>query len=77
MFHTYRKDAVAHEDQTTASCNRCHGGNIFEDEESQSSNPRKFQLAMHREHGINLDTNRSCANCHSEAPGGTYAPIDD
>ena len=77
MFHTYRKDAIAHEEQTTASCNRCHGGDIFEEEESHQDDPRRFQQAMHREHDINLDTNRSCANCHSDAPGGTYAPIDD
>ena len=77
MFHTYRKEAEAHEWQITASCNRCHGSDIFEDEESKSDDPRKFQREMHDEHDINLDTNRSCANCHSDAPGGSYAPIDD
>ena len=77
MFHTYRRDAVAHENQTTASCNRCHGPDIFEEEESHQSNPRKFQQEMHREHDMNIMTNIGCANCHTDAPGGTTDPIHD
>ena len=77
MLHTYRREAVPHEFQTTASCTPCHSGNRFDDEKSHQSDPRKFQQAMHREHEINLQTNRSCANCHVDAPGGTTHPIDD
>ncbi|MDJ0781274.1 MAG: hydrogenase small subunit [Desulfosarcinaceae bacterium] len=77
MFSTYRPTAIPHEDQKTASCNRCHGGGIFEEEEAVQSDPRRFQQAMHREHEIRLMTNRSCANCHPEAPGGTYEQIID
>jgi hypothetical protein len=77
MLHTYRRDAVPHENQTTASCTPCHSSTRFEDEESYQSDPRKFQQAMHHEHNINLQTNISCANCHVDAPGGTKAPIYD
>ncbi len=77
MFAAYRSDAAAHEWQTTASCNRCHGDNMFADAEDQQADPRRFQIAMHREHEINLSTNRSCANCHTEAAGGTSDRIDD
>jgi [NiFe] hydrogenase small subunit len=77
MLHTYRRDAVPHENQTTASCTPCHSSGHFEDEESYQSDPRKFQQAMHREHEINLQTNISCAHCHVDAPGGTKTPIDD
>ncbi len=77
MFATFRPTAVSHANLTTASCNRCHSGDIFEEEEADASDPRRFQAAMHREHDIQLMTNRSCANCHPEAPGGTYERIDD
>ncbi|MFO7714258.1 hydrogenase small subunit [Desulfosarcina sp.] len=76
MFHTYRKAAVAHEEQTTASCNRCHGGDIFEKQESKSDALQRFQQKMHRKHKIDLDTNRSCANCHADVPGGTLDPFN-
>ncbi len=77
MLHTYRKDAVPHADQTTASCTPCHGSGIFEDREARADDPRRFQQTIHREHEIRLSTNRSCAWCHTEAPGGTKDPIDD
>jgi [NiFe] hydrogenase small subunit len=77
MFHTYRRDAVAHEYQTTATCTPCHRSSFFEDEESQQSDPRRFQQVIHREHGLNILTNSGCANCHRNAPGGTTARIDD
>jgi len=77
MLHTYRRDAVPHEYQTTASCTPCHGSSRFEDAESRQTDPRKFQQAMHREHEINIQTNMSCAHCHVDAPGATTHPIDD
>jgi [NiFe] hydrogenase small subunit len=77
MFSTYRPTAVPHEYQTSASCNRCHSSGYFEEEESYQSDPRRFQQAMHREHNVSLMTNRGCANCHPEAPGGTYEQIHD
>lgn len=77
MFNTYRCDADVHEWQDTASCNRCHGSGIFEEEEARQEDPRRYQQVIHREHDIDLGTNRSCANCHPDAPGGTYEPIDD
>ena len=77
MFSTYRPTAVAHEDQKTASCTRCHGSGIFKEEESYQEDPRRFQQAMHHEHDVSLMTNRGCANCHPEAPGGTYERIHD
>lgn len=77
MLHTYRRDAVAHENQTTASCTPCHSSGLFEQEESHQTDPRKFQQAMHHKHEINLQTNSGCANCHVDAPGGTTARIDD
>lgn len=77
MFDTYRRDAALHEDQVTASCTRCHSSGTFENVEARQNDPRRFQIAMHREHEIDLSTNRSCANCHTEAAGGTSDPIDD
>lgn len=77
MFYTYRRDAVPHEWQTTAECMHCHNDEIFEEEESKMDDPRKFQRAMHNEHDMNLMTNRGCANCHVDAPGGTTDPIHD
>ena len=77
MFHTYRRYAEPHENQTTATCTPCHSSDIFEEEESHSSNPRKFQQKMHREHNMKLSTNRGCANCHIDAPGGTTERIHD
>lgn len=66
MFHTYRKDADAHEWQDTASCNSCHGGDIFEEEESNQNDPRRFQISMHREHEVDLNSSSRCANCHTD-----------
>lgn len=77
MLATYRQDAVEHGYQTTASCTPCHRSGYFEERESRQSDPRRFQQTIHREHGIDLMTNRSCAHCHTEAPGGTTDRIDD
>jgi [NiFe] hydrogenase small subunit len=77
MFSTYRSEAIPHEDQTTASCTACHGSGIFEDQEAGADDPKRLQQIIHREHEINLQTNRSCAWCHPQAPDGTYDQIDD
>jgi len=71
MLHTYRREATAHENQTTASCTPCHGSGTFEQVESQQDDPRKFQLAMHQRHNVDLQTEQSCLNCHKDASDGT------
>ena len=70
MFSAYRATAVPHEEQVAASCNRCHGGDIFTEAEAREDDPRKFQLSMHRTHSVDLSTSQRCANCHSEATTG-------
>jgi [NiFe] hydrogenase small subunit len=74
MFHTYRRDAVAHEKMTAASCTPCHSSSFFAQQEARQSDPRKFQLAMHREHSVSLSTANSCTNCHKTGQGGTTTP---
>ena len=77
MFHTFRRNAVEHANQVTASCTPCHSSSIYESQKSRQSDPLKFQLSMHNEHNMNLSTNQGCANCHVAAPDGTKAPIQD
>lgn len=77
MFHTYRPEAIAHENLKTASCTGCHDEGYFEAREAREDNPLKFQLSMHKKHKIDLLTSISCAHCHEDVPGGTLDPIKD
>ena len=74
MFHTYRRDAVAHENLTAASCTPCHSGSIYTPQKARQTDPRRFQQAMHKRHSVDISTDSSCTNCHQTAKGGTTAP---
>lgn len=69
MFHTFRRYAEPHADLTTAQCSPCHKeNNMFEIEESQVENPRKFQQQIHLIHKIELGGDKKCARCHTDLP---------